>query len=36
MKLVVTGSKGLIGRHTVEYAQTQAGVEVFGVKDKRR
>lgn len=31
MKLVVTGSKGLIGRHTVEYAQTQAGVEVFGV-----
>lgn len=31
MKLVVTGSKGLIGRHTVEYAKTQSGVEVFGV-----
>ena len=31
MKLVVTGSKGLIGRHTVEYANTQPGVAVFGV-----
>ena len=31
MILVVTGSKGLIGRHTVEYAQTQPGVEVCGV-----
>ncbi|MCW1970103.1 MAG: NAD(P)-dependent oxidoreductase [Anaerolineae bacterium] len=31
MKIVVTGSKGLIGRHTVEYAKTQDGFEVFGV-----
>jgi nucleoside-diphosphate-sugar epimerase len=31
MKIVVTGSKGLIGRHTVEYAKAQPNVEVFGV-----
>ena len=31
MKIVVTGSKGLIGRHTVDYARTQEGVEVLGV-----
>ena len=31
MNLVVTGSKGLIGRHTVEYAKTQPGIDVFGV-----
>ena len=31
MKLVVTGSRGLIGRHVVDYAKTQAGVEVIGV-----
>lgn len=31
MKLVITGSKGLIGRHTADYARTQPGVEVFGV-----
>ncbi len=31
MNLVVTGSKGLIGRHTVEYAKTQPGVDVYGV-----
>jgi nucleoside-diphosphate-sugar epimerase len=31
MKLVITGSKGLIGSHTVDYARAQAGVEVRGV-----
>ncbi len=31
MNLVVTGSKGLIGRHTVEYDKTQPGVDVYGV-----
>ena len=31
MNLVVTGSKGLIGRHTVEYAKTQPGADVYGV-----
>ena len=31
MRLVVTGSRGLIGRHVVDYAKTQAGVEVVGV-----
>jgi len=31
MRLVVTGSRGLIGRHVVDYAKTQAGVEVIGV-----
>lgn len=31
MKLVITGSKGLIGSFTTEYAAAQPGVEVFGV-----
>lgn len=31
MKLVITGSKGLIGGFTAEYAAKQPGVEVFGV-----
>ncbi len=31
MKLVITGSKGLIGGFTSEYASKQPGVEVFGV-----
>ncbi|NJM41698.1 MAG: NAD(P)-dependent oxidoreductase [Anaerolineae bacterium] len=29
MKLVITGSKGLIGSHTVDYARKQDGVEVL-------
>ena len=31
MKLIITGSKGLIGSHTLDYAKTQEGVEVLGV-----
>ena len=31
MKLVITGSKGLIGSFTAEYAAAQQGVDVFGV-----
>lgn len=31
MKLVVTGAKGLIGSHVVEYAKQQAGINVLGV-----
>ncbi len=31
MKLVITGSKGIIGRHTVDYARTQPGIDVYGV-----
>jgi nucleoside-diphosphate-sugar epimerase len=31
VKLVITGSKGLMGSHAVEYAKQQKGVEVLGV-----
>jgi nucleoside-diphosphate-sugar epimerase len=31
MKLIITGSKGLIGSHLFEYAKAQKGVQVFGV-----
>ena len=31
MKLVVTGSKGLIGSYTLDYAKAQTGIDVLGV-----
>jgi nucleoside-diphosphate-sugar epimerase len=36
MKIVVTGSKGMIGSYTFNYAKAQAGVTVFGVDNVGR
>lgn len=36
MKIVVTGSKGLIGSHTFDYAKQQQGVQAFGVDNVGR